>query len=108
MEFPATTAIPNRAETLQVLRLVGEFAPVLMLTGDADGFGTRWTVDGQQIQPAIARYLMEQGFLTESGATEFGARKLVLTGVGVRFREDGIAWWERLSLLQRLKVTVFG
>ena len=67
--FPA--AIPHRAETLQVLRLIIN-EPILMLTGDDEGYGSRWTISGQQVQPAIARYLMESGFVTEIGQTEFG------------------------------------
>ena len=31
-------AIPQRAETLQILRLMGDFEPILMLLGDDQGF----------------------------------------------------------------------
>ena len=75
-------SIPQRAETLQVLRLISEHEPMLMLTGDDEGYGSRWTLSGQQVQPAIARYLMESGFVAEIGKTEFGARKLTLTATG--------------------------
>lgn len=100
--------IPNRAETLKVLRLMGEHAPILMLTGSEDGYGTRWTLHGMQVQPAIARYLMDAGFIAESGRTEFGARKLVLTETGTRFRGVGVRWWSGLGVLQKLKVMLFG
>ncbi len=100
--------IPSRAETLKVLRLMGNYEPIMMLTGSDDGYGTRWTLGGQQIQPAIARYLMEAGFVAEEGKTQFGARKLALTADGVRFRENGVRWWTGLSFLQKLKVTIFG
>ena len=100
--------IPNRVETLRVLRLMGDYEPLLMLAGSDDGYGTRWTLGGQQIQPAIARYLMEAGFVAEEGKTQFGARKLALTADGVRFRENGVRWWAGLSFLQKLKVTIFG
>ena len=100
--------IPSRAETLKVLRLMGNYEPILMLTGSDDGYGTRWTLGGQQVQPAIARYLMESGFVAEEGKTQFGARKLALTADGVRFRENGVRWWDSLSFLQKLKVTIFG
>jgi len=103
--FPET--IPHRAETLQILRMVVS-EPILMLTGDDEGYGSRWTLGGQQIQPAIARYLMESGFIAETGRTEFGARKLVLTPSGDRFREKGLNWWAGLSLLQKIRVTLFG
>lgn len=103
--FPA--AIPHRAETLQVLRLVIN-EPILMLTGDDEGYGSRWTISGQQVQPAIARYLMESGFVAEIGQTEFGARKLALTASGNQFREKGLHWWGGLSLLQKLRVMMFG
>lgn len=108
MTSPETTAIPNRAETLKVLRLMGDYAPILMLSGDEDDYGTRWVLHGQQIQPAIARYLMRLGFIEDSGHTEFGARKLALTPRGARFREDGVAWWAGLSLFQKLRVILFG
>ncbi|RLJ65328.1 hypothetical protein [Sulfurisoma sediminicola] len=108
MAAPATTAIPNRAETLKVLRLMGGDKPILMLPGDADGYGTRWTLDGQQVQPAIATYLMKADFIADSGPTEFGARKLALTTDGTRFRNDGVLWWAGLSLLQRLKIMILG
>lgn len=108
MASSAKNDIPSRAETLKVLRLMGDHAPILMLSGDADGYGTRWTLHGQQVQPAIARYLMKTGFVADSGATEFGARKLALTPRGSRFRDDGVAWWASLSLLQKLKITLLG
>lgn len=108
MSSAANPSIPNRAETLKVLRLMGEHAPILMLTGDGEGYGTRWILHGQQVQPAIARYLMKAGFIADSGATEFGARKLALTPRGSQFREDGEHWWKSLSLFQKLKITIFG
>ena len=100
--------IPNRVETLRVLRLMGDYEPLLMLAGSDDGYGTRWTLGGQQVQPAIARYLMEAGFIAENGKTQFGARRLALTADGVRFRERGMAWWASLSFVEKLKVTVLG
>lgn len=103
--FPA--AIPHRAETLQVLRLIIN-EPILMLTGDDEGYGSRWTISGQQVQPAIARYLMESGFVAEIGKTEFGARKLALTASGSLFREKGLNWWGELSLFQKIRVTLLG
>ncbi len=103
--FPA--AIPHRAETLQVLRLIIN-EPILMLTGDDEGYGSRWTISGQQVQPAIARYLMESGFVAEIGKTEFGARKLALTVSGNQFREKGLTWWGELSLFQKIRVTLLG
>ena len=108
MNSPATSAIPKPAETLKVLRLMGAYEPILMLTGAEDGFGTRWTLHGQQVQPAIARYLMDAGFVAEGGRTEFGARKLALTDTGSRFRDEGVRWWAGLGLLQKLKITLFG
>lgn len=109
MDRPKPRAsIPNRAETLKVLRLMGEHAPILMLSGSDDGYGTRWTLHGQQVQPAIARYLMESGFVAESGRTEFGARTLALTDAGARFRAEGARWWASLGALQKLRVTLFG
>lgn len=101
-------AIPRRAETLQVLRLISDFEPLLMLTGADDGYGSRWTLAGQQVQPAIARYLMEAGFVAEIGKTEFGARKLGLTVSGNDLRERGIRWWASLGWLDKLKVTLLG
>lgn len=102
------TPIPNRAETLKVLRLMGDYAPMLMLGADVDGYGVRWTIDGQPIQPAIARYLMESAYVADAGKTELGARKLALTESGTRFRNDGLIWWTGLSLVQKLKILVFG
>ena len=69
-----------------------------MLAGSDDGYGTRWTLGGQQVQPAIARYLMEAGFVAEEGKTQFGARKLALTADGVRFRDNGRALVGRFEL----------
>ncbi len=103
-----TNTIPQRAETLQVLRLMGPFEPILMLTGDDDGYGARWTLSGQQVQPAIAQFLMESGFIADNGKTEFGAIKLILTEKGREFRERGLAWWAELNFLEKLKITVFG
>lgn len=101
------SSIPHRAETLQVLRLIVS-EPILMLTGDDDGCGSRWTISGQQVQPAIARYLMESGFVVDVGQTEFGARKLELSESGSLFREKGLHWWSGLNLLQKFRVTLFG
>lgn len=100
--------IPNRADTLRILRGMGERTPILMLIGDDDGYGTRWLLEGQQIQPAIARYLMDTGFLADAGATQFGARLLNLTESGERFRETGLRWWQGLSFLEKVGVTLFG
>lgn len=102
--------IPLRADTLDILRLMGDCAPILMLTGgDGDeGFGTRWTLHGQQIQPGIARYLMDAGYIAETGMTEFGARKLSLTQAGMEFRAAGQRWWSDLGFIERLWTRVFG
>ena len=100
--------IPDRAETLKVLRLMGTYRPMLMLVGDDDGFGTRWVVEGQQVQPAIARYLMDGGFVEDIGPTEFGARRLTLTAAGARLRDNGLRWWGGLGWLERIKVMLFG
>ena len=108
MHSSPSSPIPNRVETLRVLRLMGDYEPLLMLVGSADGYGTRWTLGGQQVQPAIARYLMEAGYIVENGRTQLGARTLALTADGRDFRERGMAWWDGLSVLQRLKVTLLG
>ena len=108
MDAPGNARIPNRAETLKVLRLMGDYRPMLMLRGASDGYGARWTIDGQQIQPAIATWLMKSSFIADSGATEMGARKLTLTEAGARFRMDGLEWWAGLGLLEKLKVVVLG
>ena len=108
MNLPWKTPIPSRAETLKVLRFMGNYAPILMLGDDPDGYGTRWTIDGHPVQPAIARYLMESELVADSGATELGARKLALTESGIEFRKDGLLWWNGLSLLQKLQVLISG
>ena len=108
MPASPSSSIPNRVETLRVLRLMGDYEPILMLVGSDDGYGTRWTLGGQQVQPAIARYLMETGCVAESGRTQFGARTLALTAAGVRFRERGITWWDGLNLFEKLKAIVLG
>lgn len=84
------------------------YEPILMLTGDADGYGTRWTLCGQEVQPAIARFLMEEGFIADTGSTEFGARTLALTTSGAQFRAEGARWWASLSILQRLRAVITG
>ena len=48
MDASGNSPIPNRAETLNVLRLMGDYAPMLMLRGDADGYGDRWSVDADR------------------------------------------------------------
>lgn len=100
--------IPSRAYTLRVLRLMDNHGPILMLTGDDDGYGTRWTLGGQQVEPAIARYLMIRGYVADAGATEFGARMLMLTPLGTECRERGEHWWAELSFMEKLKAIVFG
>lgn len=101
-------SIPSRAETLQVLKLMGNAEPILMLPGDQEGYGSRWTIAGQQVQPAIARFLMDSGFIVETGKTELGARRLALTESGQSFREKGLRWWAGLTFLQKLKITLLG
>ena len=108
MDSSGKAPIPGRAETLKVLALMGDYLPILMLVGDADGFGARWTIDGQPVQPAIATYLMQSGFIADSGVTELGARKLALTESGAQFCRDGQLWWASLSLWQQLKILIFG
>lgn len=108
MDSPVRTDIPSRAETLKVLRLMGTHAPIMMLRGEDDGFGCRWTLHGMQVQPAIAGWLMEQGYLADAGATEMGARRLTLTPTGIEFRRQGLDWWAGLGIFGRLKVMLFG
>ena len=106
--YSPTRLIPCRAQTLDVLRHMGTYRPMLMLRGSDDGYGTRWLLDGMQVQPGIAMYLMSGDFIVDSGATEFGARKLTLTESGKRLRDNGVIWWESLGYLERLRVTIFG
>jgi hypothetical protein len=101
-------SIPSRAQTLDVLRHMGTYRPILMLPGHDDGYGTRWVIDGQQVQPGIAKYLMEAGYVADSGATEFGARRLMLTDSGDRFRANGMRWWQSLGFLERLRIRFLG
>lgn len=108
MDSTADHPIPSRAETLKVLRLMGSHAPIMMLRGEDNGFGCRWTLHGMQVQPAIAGWLMEQGYLADSGPTEMGARCLILTPAGIEFRDRGLRWWSELGILGRLKVMVLG
>jgi len=108
METPPETRIPNRADTLRVLRAMGDYEPIMMLAGSDDGYGSRWTLAGQQVQPAIARYLMEAGFVAERGRTDFGARCLALTPAGRDFRQRGIAWWRGLGWLEKVRAVLFG
>ena len=108
MHQQSSSVVPHRSQTLDVLRLMAGSVPLLMLRGSDDGYGTRWVLDGQQVPPGIARYLADSGFVAEQGATEFGARRLLLTEDGKRFLENGIAWWSELGLLERLRVTLFG
>jgi hypothetical protein len=108
MSDQSTTTIPARAQMLTVLRYMNAREPILMLPGEDDGYGTRWTLSGQQVQPAIAQYLMARGLIAETGRTELGARKLTLTSAGLRVREEGIRWWSGLSLIEKLKVIIFG
>jgi len=100
--------IPARAETLGVLRLIGRGELLLMLEGDADGYGTRWTLGGQQVQPAIARYLMDGGYLAEIARSELGVRRLTLSAAGKELRDNGLRWWASLSLREKLQVIVLG
>lgn len=99
--------IPGQAQTLQILDLL-EHAPILMLAGDKDGYGARWTLSGDQVPPAIAEFLTEAGYIEETGKTELGAHILRLTDKGRQFRTDGKRWWSQLSWLQKLKITIFG
>ena len=108
MATTTTPPIPTRAQTLAVLRLMGSYRPILMLPGSADGGGRRWLIDGQQVLPGIAKYLMNWGYIAEDGATDLGARQLKLTDAGRRLRDNGLRWWDSLSLLQRLRVIVLG
>ena len=108
MDTTAPSLIPCRAQTLEVLRLMGDYEPLLMLAGDDDGYGTRWIFRGQQVQPAIASYLMGEGYIVDAGRTEFGARKLALTAAGRQLRSNGLRWWDSLSRFQKLQVMLFG
>ena len=101
-------SIPSRAETLEILRMMGDFEPILMLASDGEGYSTRWTLQGQELPSPIVRYLMEQGYVVEAGMTEMGARKLALTPDGADLREEGNLWWSELSFWQRIKIRLFG
>ena len=100
--------IPYRADTLRVIRLMGSHVPIMMLPGDDDGYGTRWTLGGQEVEPAIARYLMTEGFIAETGVTELGVKIMSLTPTGLQFRDEGVQWWSQLNFLQRMSARLFG
>lgn len=100
--------VPSRAEMLELLRILAQDEPMILLLGDDDGYGTRWTLLGQQVQPGIARWLTEEGYIAESGTTELGARRLTLTAAGTDFLDDGERWWAELGFFQKLKVRFFG
>jgi hypothetical protein len=106
--LPETADIPARYETLMVLRCMHQREPMLMLPGAEDGYGTRWTLGGQQVQPGIAQYLMRGNFIVKTGRTEFGAHTLNLTPAGHRLRDNGIRWWSGLNPYEKLKVILFG
>lgn len=108
MNRERNAGIPARAETLGILRFMGRGEPMLMLEGDEDGYGTRWTLGGQQVQPAIARYLMEEGYIVDTGRSELGVRRLTLSPAGQELRENGLRWWDSLSMLEKLQVIVLG
>lgn len=108
MPARANGTIPDRAQTLKVLALMGRYTPMLMLSGDEDGYGARWSVDGHPVEPAIARFLMEANYIAETGTTEMGARQLTLTDSGARFSDEGLRWWSTLNLLQKLKIKLLG
>lgn len=108
MDSSPTNFIPTRAQTLEVLRHIGTHRPLLMLPGDDHGFGTLWVLDGQQVPPVIAKYLMRSGFVADAGTTGFGARMLTLTDSGKHFRDNGVRWWKNLGFFQRLKITILG
>ncbi|MBS1230000.1 MAG: hypothetical protein H6R17_3277 [Proteobacteria bacterium] len=108
MDHSSPRPIPNRAQTLDVLRLMGNYRPLLMLPGDDDGYGARWLLDGGEVPPGIAKYLIDGGFVAPTGTTGFGARELTLTESGRRLRDNGLRWWAGLGLLQRWWVIVRG
>lgn len=108
MDPDGNQPISSRTETLKVLRLMGDDAPILMLAGDADGYDARWCIDGHPIEPAIARHLMASNLIVDSGATELGVGRLALTPTGIQFREDGLLWWNSLGLFQKLKTAIGG
>jgi hypothetical protein len=104
----ANSSIPDRARTLGLLCLMGRHAPIMYLRGAPDGFGDRWVIQGALVEPAIACWLVEAGYIADRGATELGARRLELTAAGIEFRAAGVRWWRSLSLLVKLRVMVFG
>lgn len=91
-----------------VLRLMGEHAPILMLGGSTDGDGSRWTIHGHPVEPAIAVFLMRSGLVADGQLTELGARTLRLTQAGIEFRAAGERWWAELSPLQKLEAMITG
>lgn len=105
---PSGKLIPDRARTLKLLRLMGRHAPIMYLRGSDDGFGDRWTLHGALVEPAIACWLTESGYIADCGATQLGARRLELTASGLEFRAAGLRWWRQLGLLGKLRVILFG
>lgn len=100
--------VPSRAETLELLRILAQDEAMILLPGDDDGYGARWTLLGQQVQPGIARWLTEEGYIAETGVTELGAHILRLTETGVDFLADGERWWAELGWFGKLKARVLG
>ena len=107
MDAPSA-AIPHRAQTLAVLRLMGDREPILMLGEAADICGTRWMLDGVEVPPAIAKYLLREGYIAKAAVTELGAQCLMITAAGKAFRAAGLRWWRRIGWLGRLRVWICG
>jgi hypothetical protein len=70
------STIHDWARTLCLLRLMGRHAPIMYLHGAPDGFGERWLIQGALVEPAIARRLIDAGYIEDRGATELGANRL--------------------------------
>jgi hypothetical protein len=87
---------------------MGTHAPIMYMHGSDDGFGDRWTLHGMQVEPAIACWLTESGYIADCGATQLGARRLELTAAGREFRDAGLGWWRELGPLGKLRVILFG
>ncbi|MBS1191562.1 MAG: hypothetical protein H6R10_3354 [Rhodocyclaceae bacterium] len=95
----------DRGLVLDVLSLMASGRQIRVFGNSSHGI----CLDGMSIAP-VFDFLLRFGYIRplQCAPGEFFGLSYGLTRKGYQFWQDGVRWWKSLSIVQRLKVRLFG
>lgn len=95
----------DRGFVLDVLNLMACGRQIRVFSSSAYGI----SLDGMSIAPVFG-FLLDHGYIRplKPACDEVFALSYGLTRKGYAFWQDGVRWWRRLSIGQKIRVRLFG